>query len=61
VSFDWIVRENPGGTGTWQTVDDFKYLQGARASAIAADASGHVFVGGYGWNSTSDHWLVRKY
>jgi hypothetical protein len=60
---DWVVRENPGGIGTWQTVDNFKYSAGANAAAIAADASGHVFVGGYGWNNTdfTDHWLVRKH
>ena len=58
----WLVRENPGGTGTWQTVDDFKYIGGATAKAMAADASGHVFVGGDGWSNTDNiyHWLVRK-
>lgn len=59
---DWIVRENPGGAGTWLTVDDFKYLIGASAAAVAADTSGHVFVGGYGAdNSGVDHWLIRKH
>jgi hypothetical protein len=60
--FDWIVRENPGGTGAWQTVDDFKYVLGSTATALATDSSGHVFVGGYGGDSTGvDHWLVRKH
>ena len=58
--FDWIVRENPVGNSAWQTVDDFKYLQGANALAITADSLGHVFVGGRAWTS-SDHWLVRKH
>jgi len=59
---DWIVRKNPGGTGTWQTVDDFQYVSGGAAEpyAMAANASGNVFVGGAGLSS-STHWLVRKH
>jgi hypothetical protein len=61
---NWIVRENPGGTGTWQTVDQFQYVTGlwSPAEAIATDASGHVFVGGIGTDSAGvNHWLVRKH
>jgi hypothetical protein len=57
----WIVRENPGGTGGWRTVDDFPGGGGARVQAIVADAMGTVFVGG--WASPSgggNHWIVRK-
>jgi len=50
---NWIVRENPGGTGTWQTVDN---LSGAIPFAITADRLGHVFVGG-----STGKWLVRKH
>jgi hypothetical protein len=49
----WIVRQNPGGTGVWTTVDN---VSNATAEAIAANESGNVFVGG----ASSAGWLVRK-
>lgn len=49
----WIVRQNPGGTGAWATVDAY---QNAAAFGIAANASGNVFVGG----ASSTGWLVRR-
>ena len=54
----WIVRENPGGTGSWSTVDNYQYVSAGDAQpfAMAANASGNVFVGGAG----SNRWLVRK-
>jgi hypothetical protein len=54
----WIVRKSAGGTGPWTTVDDFQY-GGSRnePNAIAADALGNVFVGGFG----DSHWLIKKY
>ena len=63
-SWFWLVRENPGGTSTWQTVDAFQYVTGlwSAAAAITADASGHVFVGGSGDDGTTGGpWLVRKH
>ena len=59
---EWIVRKNPGGTGAWQTVDDFQYVSGGSALpyAMAANASGNVFVGGVGSSSSSERWVVRK-
>jgi hypothetical protein len=58
---NWIVRENPGGTGSWQTIDDFKYAFGSTATSVVTDTSGYTFVGGYGGdNSGMDHWLIRK-
>jgi hypothetical protein len=48
----WIVRESPGTTGSWQTVDD---VPNANANAVATDALGNVFVGG-----GNNNWLVRK-
>jgi hypothetical protein len=60
----WIVRENPGGTGAWQTVDSFQYAPTYESDArsIAADASGHVFVGGRGMDTSSVfHWILRKH
>jgi len=60
----WIVRENPGGTGGWQTVDAFQYVAGheSEARAIAANTSGNVFVGGLGAvdGSSGFHWIVRR-
>ena len=59
----WIVRENPGGTGGWQTVDSLQYVAGYESDvrAIAADAYGHVYVGGRGMDASSFHWVVRKH
>ncbi len=58
----WIVRKNPGGTDTWSTDDNFQYSigYGALAVAIAANASGNVFVGGSAYSGFNTHWLVRK-
>ncbi len=60
----WVIRMNPGGTGSWQTVNTFQYVSGKEAMAygITADSSGHVLVGGFGADAASVyHWLVRKY
>jgi hypothetical protein len=62
-SYTWIVRENPGGTGAWQTVDAFQATPGFRtiASAAAADALGHVYVAGFADDAAgAAHWIVRK-
>ena len=59
----WVVRESAAGTGAWQTVDTFQYVSGSssQAQAIAANALGNIFVGGWGYDSAgSQHWLVRK-
>jgi hypothetical protein len=63
---EWIVRENPGGTGSWQTVDTFQYAAGSYASsaALTGDTAGHVLVAGSG-NAPAGvnggtHWIVRK-
>ena len=59
----WVVRENPGGTGSWQTVDTFQYVSGKTATAygIAPNNSGQVLVAGYGDDAANaDHWLVRR-
>jgi hypothetical protein len=63
-SSQWFVRKNPGGAGSWSTVDQFQYAPGADAvpEAIATDAAGHVFVGGYGNDATgTSHWLIRRF
>jgi hypothetical protein len=59
----WIVRKNPGGSGSWSTSDDFLYgsIYGAQSLAITANSSGNVFVGGLGFSSSGTHWLVRKH
>ncbi len=48
----WIVRENPGGTGSWITVDT---VTNSIPHAIAADGLGNVFVGGQ-----NPGWIVRR-
>jgi hypothetical protein len=61
--YQWVVRENPHGTGSWQTVDTFQYASGKEAWAIAAtaDALGHVFVGGRAQDANGTyHWIVRN-
>jgi hypothetical protein len=47
----------PGDDGTWSTVDSFQF-QGRNSwpLAMAADASGHVFVG----SEYGGRWVVRK-
>jgi hypothetical protein len=54
----WIVRKSVGGSGPWTTVDDFQH-GGSRTepNAIATDALGNVFVGGFG----DSHWLIKRY
>jgi hypothetical protein len=56
--YRWVVRENPGGVGGWQTVDTFQYNGGIQTVAYGAvaDNSGQIFVAGFGGAS----WLVRK-
>ena len=59
----WVVRKNPGGVGSWSTVDDFQYASGQEAvgQALVADLSGNVFGAGYGKDAAGvQHWLVRK-
>jgi hypothetical protein len=61
---EWLIRMNPGGSGTWQTVETYQYSPGKEAMAygITADNSGHVLVGGFGNGADNVyHWLVRKY
>jgi hypothetical protein len=67
--YHWIVRESVGGTGAWQTVDDFQYVAGKEEwpYGIVADYAGHVFVGGFGTDNSAAyggygayHWLVRR-
>jgi hypothetical protein len=54
----WMVRENPGGVGSWRTVDIFQYPGGdTEAYGAVADNLGHVFVAGFEGGSS---WLVRK-
>jgi hypothetical protein len=59
----WIVRKNPGGVGSWSTVDDFQYVPGHKTypTAIIAGTAENVLVAGYGGDSTgAAHWLVRR-
>jgi hypothetical protein len=62
----WVVRESQGGTGPWSTVDTFQDMADKTQGfpeALAADAVGNVFVGGFASGpslSQGMHWLVRK-
>ena len=59
----WIVRRSLGGVGSWVTADNFQFVSGMDAipSAITANVSGDVFVGGYGNDASGvPHWLVRR-
>ena len=66
--FVWLVRENAGGTGTWQTVDTFLYASGktgpnsdSAALGVAADNFGNVYAIGYAFDALgTSHWIVRK-
>jgi len=63
LSWNWCVRRSTGGTGAWQTVDAFQYLTNTASEAlgVVGDASGHVFVAGYGQDASRQyHWLLRK-
>jgi hypothetical protein len=63
----WVVRQQTAGTAIWQTVDTFAYAADRAASAcsVVADNSGHVFVGGGGYDAAGTtgnwHWLVRTF
>jgi hypothetical protein len=60
----WVVRENIGGAGTWQTVEDFQYVSDHSSVPWGAttDTAGNVFVGGWVEDATTyGHWLVRKF
>jgi hypothetical protein len=62
--YRWVVRENVGGAGSWQTVEDFQYVTGHVSYALGAttDNSGNIFVGGWTEDANADgHWLVRKF
>jgi len=65
----WIVRKSDDGASPWTTVDDFAWPGGQTTAAqgLAADASGNLYVVGYGDEPASDgkpssrrHWLIRQ-
>jgi hypothetical protein len=63
-TLQWLVRESPGVTGSWRTVDTFQYLSGAdsQASGVTCDSSDHTYVAGYGTDAGGvRHWIVRKH
>lgn len=67
----WVVRKSSNGTA-WSTADLFQYhpnsTDPSNAFAIAADATGNLYVTGYGNKSvtvgtttaTVTHWIVRQ-
>lgn len=59
----WTVRENPGGTGTWTTVDSYQLApsKNANPAAVMSDASGHTYVVGTAADASGlSNWIVRK-
>jgi hypothetical protein len=59
-AIQWLVRENPGGSGSWQTADSLG-TNSAESRATAADAAGNVYVvGNYFEGTSASHWIVRK-
>jgi hypothetical protein len=65
----WIVRQSGERGNSWSTADDFAWPGGQTTAAqgLAADASGNLYVVGYGDEPPSDgkpgpqrHWLVRQ-
>ena len=57
--YTWVVRENLGGNGAWQTVDSYSLGAGysSDASGAVADDFGNVFVAG---TDGIGAWLVRR-
>jgi hypothetical protein len=61
--YQWLVRKNLGGSGSWQTVDTFQLApsQSSVPRAVIGNSSGNVFVGGCGTDAARvQHWIVRK-
>jgi len=65
----WIVRKSGARGASWSTVDDFAWPggQSTTAKGFAADATGNLYVAGFGHESPSSgkrgkrsHWLVRQ-
>jgi hypothetical protein len=57
----WAVREDPGCTGNWQTVDlvpSPNWSNQSGALGIAIDNGGNVFVAG--WEHGGLDWVVKK-
>jgi hypothetical protein len=64
---NWVVRKSVqgGASGSWQTIDNFRYSQpnSSMAHAIAIDpVTGTVYVAGSGGSTKSsyDTWVIRK-
>jgi hypothetical protein len=65
----WLIRKSSDGGLSWFTASLFQYTSGltTEGRALAADASGTVYVAGYGTTPAAKrtdpnpvHWLVRK-
>ena len=60
----WNVWRSQDGGASWQTVDSYALAKSnpyGYASAITADSSGNLYVGGKSSGSNGDgHWITRK-
>lgn len=59
---NWIVRKSADSGTTWTTIDSFQLmaLKDSLAEAVAVNSSGHIFVTGYGSDSSWYHVITRR-
>lgn len=62
VDYHWVVRKSEDKGATWATVDDFQLNagEGSRATAIASDSNGNLYVVGEGVSASQYYWVARK-
>ncbi len=58
----WVVRKSSDLGATWGTVDSFQYIatRNALAQGVAVNNSGHIFVTGYGLETSWNHVITRR-
>jgi hypothetical protein len=61
-STTWIIAESSDGGTNWSISDSFQLAPNSHAvvSALAVDASGNVFAGGYATANNQQYFLIRK-
>ena len=59
----WLVRGTADRGATWKPLDSFRFSTTApiaRATAVAGDAAGNVYVSGYSLNSGDNNGIIRQ-